>query len=73
MKIYPMTAELFHAEGQANADMAGLRVASCNSPNAPNRKCGDGVFASGINFIPSVTKVHQVVRKLNWRHTKSAW
>ena len=56
-----------------NADMAGPRVASCNSPNAPNRKYGDGVFASGKNFIPSVTKMHQVVRKLNWGHTNSAW
>jgi hypothetical protein len=30
------------------------------------------VFASGINFIQSVMKRHQVVRKLNWGHTNSA-
>ena len=60
-------------KGRLNADMARLRVATCNSPNAPNRKRGDGVFAIGINFIPSFTKMHQLVRKLNWGHTNSAW
>jgi hypothetical protein len=74
MKIYAMAAAFFHAERQAECRHGGTKSRFLyNSPNAPNRKYGDGVFTSGINFITGVMKMHQVVRKLNWGHANSAW
>jgi hypothetical protein len=37
MKIHPVGAELFRADGQT--DMTKLIVAFCNSSNAPKNQC----------------------------------
>jgi hypothetical protein len=49
MKIYPVRAALFHAEGQT-ADMTKLRVAFCNFVSALKR---------AVATTPSVVVQHQ--------------